>query len=808
MASVTFPVSVGGDGSTVSDDSSPTTGLGNGGHRTRFVPALAQVVAVAGNTVTQATNAAASASAASTSATLAQNAPGTQATTTTSLSISLGSKSLTLAQTGKNFVVGQYVQIVSTASTDNWMVGAITAFTSGTGAMTVNVTHIGGTGTIAAWAVTPGLPPNLPSQSGNSGLFLSTNGSNASWTSPLPTQAGNAGRVLKTNGTAASWDVALSVGAVITGNTTLTATDAPTRSVAMTGLANSITLPVATTLPNGWEYIFDNNGSREFGVRSNGGQLLATVQPGITARIVLVDNTTSAGTWGAYGEGLLQPLTIADVDWGSTYGGSSSNCEPWVITLSTTLSLHFLINTTGSLFVYAVDCATYPATIGTPVQVALNTEVAWGLQISATKALIYSEIGVGYHITVSGTTCTVSAAGMSSAGDQFKKRWQGYDGEGAHGPSAVLMGASNDRVLSVDASGNVYLIDITGAAPSSGLGSANIRPVGYTSASPPAIYIYRVADTTAIVFMVANDGGGNNRSFARLVSYSGTTVTAGNQVSLDTGNLVGSSPFRDLGVAQLSATSYITAVYNSTSGRIELVGMTISGSTITASAVNNTASAGSWSPAVQGGGPRGRLNLYAVNSTSAVLTWINNSGSSFPTSTLYTWNGTTLSAPSYVQTNSSVTPTSFCQNSSGFITASAANSFSMFSTVMISGTSMSVSGSAVVNIPGNTGVGIADQFNGRFLGWSISGGYGGYNNDPSRSIQGRMCLFRFRANSPPQMLDDFSLNNSTYGQTSSNDRNIPAELAPNRVSFATTCWHTTTTTAYRTPKLQILEFPA
>ena len=51
--SVTFLESVGGDGSTVTDDTNPTTGLANGGHRKRFVPALSQVVAVAGNTVNQ-----------------------------------------------------------------------------------------------------------------------------------------------------------------------------------------------------------------------------------------------------------------------------------------------------------------------------------------------------------------------------------------------------------------------------------------------------------------------------------------------------------------------------------------------------------------------------------------------------------------------------------------------------------------------------------------------------------------------------------------------------------------------------------
>lgn len=67
--SVTFLESVGGDGSTVTDGANPTTGLANGGHRRLFVPALSQVVAVASNTVTKATEAAASALAAADSAT-------------------------------------------------------------------------------------------------------------------------------------------------------------------------------------------------------------------------------------------------------------------------------------------------------------------------------------------------------------------------------------------------------------------------------------------------------------------------------------------------------------------------------------------------------------------------------------------------------------------------------------------------------------------------------------------------------------------------------------------------------------------
>lgn len=51
MVSVTFTPDVGGNGLTVTDDANPTTGLANNGHRERFVPALAQVVAVAQHVV-------------------------------------------------------------------------------------------------------------------------------------------------------------------------------------------------------------------------------------------------------------------------------------------------------------------------------------------------------------------------------------------------------------------------------------------------------------------------------------------------------------------------------------------------------------------------------------------------------------------------------------------------------------------------------------------------------------------------------------------------------------------------------------
>jgi hypothetical protein len=102
-----------------------------------------------------------SAGAAAASAASAASSPSTSATSTTSLTPGLGSKSFTLVETGKDFRIGQFVLVADTTTpTTKFLRGGITAFNSGTGAMTITVSDFAGSTSGTTWAVSLSSPPN------------------------------------------------------------------------------------------------------------------------------------------------------------------------------------------------------------------------------------------------------------------------------------------------------------------------------------------------------------------------------------------------------------------------------------------------------------------------------------------------------------------------------------------------------------------------------------------------------------------------------------------------------------------------
>lgn len=102
------------------------------------------------------------------------------------------------SQTGHS---GKYLTTNGTSTSWATVAGDIEGVTAGTG-----LTGGGTAGTVTLNLDTASVYV-VPSQTGNSGKFLTTNGTSSSWATvdALPSQTGNSGKYLTTDGTSASW---------------------------------------------------------------------------------------------------------------------------------------------------------------------------------------------------------------------------------------------------------------------------------------------------------------------------------------------------------------------------------------------------------------------------------------------------------------------------------------------------------------------------------------------------------------------------------------------------------------------------
>lgn len=113
----------------------------------------------AGAASTSRINAATSEANAAASAASALQSPCTNATSTTTFTPAFGANTFTLAQTGKDFVVGQFVTVADSATPESkYFNGAITAFNSGTGDITVNARDVVGAASGSSWVITAAAP--------------------------------------------------------------------------------------------------------------------------------------------------------------------------------------------------------------------------------------------------------------------------------------------------------------------------------------------------------------------------------------------------------------------------------------------------------------------------------------------------------------------------------------------------------------------------------------------------------------------------------------------------------------------------
>ena len=150
MTQVTF------NGHVYSDDGSAARDMQGGGVRNWLLPMLSDAaveINIAKAAQTYASQASTSASEASNYANQANAyAAAINATSTSSVTVGVGSRSFTV-QTFKQFSVGQYVVVARTSAPSTRMYGQVTSYNTTTGALTVDVQLVYGTGTFTDWTI-------------------------------------------------------------------------------------------------------------------------------------------------------------------------------------------------------------------------------------------------------------------------------------------------------------------------------------------------------------------------------------------------------------------------------------------------------------------------------------------------------------------------------------------------------------------------------------------------------------------------------------------------------------------------------
>ena len=308
------------------------------------------------------------------------------ATSTTSLTVGTGSKSLTI-ETGKNFQIGQSIRVASTASPANYMDGQVTAHNNVSGALTVNVLTIGGAGTIAAWTVSI-----LPAGAGS---FVTLTGSetltNKTLTTPVlsGTASGTtSGRVGYNSGVLSFGDGTVQrTVATLDGSQTLTnktIDTAGTNVIKVNGNTLAASAGVATlTFPNSTDTIVGRNTTDTLTNKT------------LTAPTVSGGTVSVVGSPAANNVGYL----------GLPQVGKTAS---YTLTMNEMASEVYLSGTTASQTITIPANASVAFPIGAFTVVTNDSNQNWSIAITSDTLYWSPSAATGTRTLAAGGTCTIS----------------------------------------------------------------------------------------------------------------------------------------------------------------------------------------------------------------------------------------------------------------------------------------------------------------------------------------------------------------------------------------------------------------
>jgi trimeric autotransporter adhesin len=406
---------------------------------------------------------------------------------------------------------------------DHSLVGTVPIINGGTGASTAN----------------DGFNALAPSQTGNSGKYLTTDGTNTSWaTNPLGTvtsvglsapsiftvsgspvttsgtltlsysgtalPVANGGSGVTTSSGANSIVLRDSNGNITTNclfegyisqaasGTTIVLTAASVQNYNITGSGGQIIrLPDATTLPNGSLFTFNNNqSSGAITVQNNSSTTVATINSGGYVTVVLTNNSIAAGSWDRHDS------TPSNVSWSTNtldYAGSITSATWNGTTVAynrggTGQSLAF---TQGGVVYGSTTSALATSAVGSAGQVLTSQGTSaptWTTPTTGTVTSVSATAGTGISVSGSPITSSGTLTITNTAPDQtvVLTAGTGISTSGTY-PNFTITNtspSSGGTVTSVSGTGTVSGISLSGTVTSSG----NLTLGGTLDlSSPPAI---------------------------------------------------------------------------------------------------------------------------------------------------------------------------------------------------------------------------------------------------------------------------------------------------------------------------------
>lgn len=139
----------------------------------------------------------------------------------------------------------------------------------------------------------------VPSQTGNSGKYLTTNGSVSSWgtVDALPSQTGNAGEYLTTDGTSASWAAIPASGVSTSGGSTINVASGSTVPLTINNLGTGKSFVVEDeTNPDATPFVIAADGKVGIGISNPTAQPLEIGSNNFGLRVTRYSSTQGAGS--------------------------------------------------------------------------------------------------------------------------------------------------------------------------------------------------------------------------------------------------------------------------------------------------------------------------------------------------------------------------------------------------------------------------------------------------------------------------------------------------------------------------------